>query len=324
MRISIGMCTYNGERFLREQLASFVGQTRLPDELVVCDDRSKDGTWKILEEFRADAPFDVTLVQNETNLGSTANCEKALSLCTGDVLLPSDQDDAWLPGKLEAIERAFAANPGASVVIGDVVVVDARLRPLGWTLWEAHGFDAARQDKMRADPVGTLLERNHATAGGMAFRAERRAEAFPCSRLWIHDGWIALMAAMKGDVVIVPETMMLYRQHGSNQVGGARATRWQQLRTNLRDHTRDMRATYRKDHAYWNAALERLAAISTDDPVRRAAVEGLRERVAHLAARGDLPAARGARLAHVRAELRTGRYGRFSGGALSALKDLLL
>lgn len=325
MRLSIGMCTYNGEKWLPEQLASIVGQTRPPDELVVTDDRSKDGTWEILERFQREAPFDVTIVRNEENLGSTANCEKALSLCTGDVLLPSDQDDVWLPGKLAAIERAFAKNPRATVAIGDCIVVKEDLRPLGYSMFEAHSYTPALRELMARDPIRVLTFQNFATAGGMAFRADTRPYAFPCSRKWIHDGWIALMAAMKGDVVTVPESMMLYRQHGRNQVGAGHATPARQAWTNLKNRFRDQRSLWMERAEYWAAALERLETLAKDaDPVRQAAVADLREKVAHLAARGDLPRSRLARVARVRAELATGRYRRFSGGALSAVKDVVL
>ena len=79
-KISIALCTYNGEQFLREQLESFTCQRRLPDELIVSDDRSTDGTVSIVERFASQAPFPVALVVNDENLGSTRNFEKAISI----------------------------------------------------------------------------------------------------------------------------------------------------------------------------------------------------------------------------------------------------
>ena len=79
--ISIAMCTYNGEKFLSEQLASILRQSYLPDELVICDDKSQDGTTSIIEEFAAKAPFPVRLYKNEVNLGYKKNFEKAACLC---------------------------------------------------------------------------------------------------------------------------------------------------------------------------------------------------------------------------------------------------
>src|SRR3954470_17842517 len=94
---SVAMCTYNGARFLGEQLASVAAQTRPPDELVVCDDRSTDETASLVRDFAAAAPFRVRLHVNERNLGSTRNFERAVSLCEGDLIALSDQDDEWLP-----------------------------------------------------------------------------------------------------------------------------------------------------------------------------------------------------------------------------------
>ena len=103
MKISIALCTYNGEKFLREQLDSFSVQTRLPDEVVVGDDCSTDRTVEILEEWAKTAPFRVEIVRNPQNLGYEKNFEQTMLRCTGDVIFPSDQDDVWLPEKLSRL-----------------------------------------------------------------------------------------------------------------------------------------------------------------------------------------------------------------------------
>ena len=84
-KISIALCTKNGARFLTEQLASFRRQTRLPDELVICDDCSNDGTIEIIKRFAETSAFPVLFNRNENNLGSTVNFERAISLCAGDI-----------------------------------------------------------------------------------------------------------------------------------------------------------------------------------------------------------------------------------------------
>ena len=92
MKVSIALCTYNGSEFLGEQLASFLTQTRLPDEIVVCDDCSLDSTVQILDDFAAHAPFPVRIYRNEKNLRSTKNFEQAIDLCEGDIILLADQE----------------------------------------------------------------------------------------------------------------------------------------------------------------------------------------------------------------------------------------
>ena len=111
MKISIAMATYNGARFLPEQLDSFSRQTRLPDELVVSDDGSQDETVAILEEFRARAPFVVRIVHNSERGGHAQNFGFALSHCTGDLISISDQDDVWKPEKIAWVDAIASHFP---------------------------------------------------------------------------------------------------------------------------------------------------------------------------------------------------------------------
>src|SRR5689334_15342031 len=105
------MCTYNGAQFLNEQLASIVAQTRLPDELVICDDCSTDKTRALLTTFAATSPIKIKLKINQVRLGSTKNFEQAIGLCESDIIALCDQDDIWLPDKLALTEDAFTTNP---------------------------------------------------------------------------------------------------------------------------------------------------------------------------------------------------------------------
>ena len=132
-RISIAMATYNGARFVREQLDSFSAQTRLPDELVVTDDCSTDDTVRVVEEFARTAPFAVTVHRNPKNLGYAPNFEKALAMCTGDIVFLSDQDDVWFPEKIARVIRYFEKEPCTQVVINDALLVDEQLNSTGHT-----------------------------------------------------------------------------------------------------------------------------------------------------------------------------------------------
>ena len=91
MRISVALCTLNGEKFLRTQLASLVDQTMQIDELVVFDEGSTDKTMEILLQYKDRLPMQIH--QNATRLGTYRNFEKAISTCTGDYIFPADQDD---------------------------------------------------------------------------------------------------------------------------------------------------------------------------------------------------------------------------------------
>src|SRR5881275_3323550 len=110
-RISIALCTFDGAEFLWEQLESFLAQTRQPDELIVNDDNSVDETLELVERFAQNVPFKVSLQVNENTLGSTANFQQAVERCSGDFIFLSDQDDVWLPEKIEKMLAAFESRP---------------------------------------------------------------------------------------------------------------------------------------------------------------------------------------------------------------------
>lgn len=226
--VSIALCTYNGAPFLREQLDSIAAQTRLPDELVVCDDGSTDGTAQIVREFAKAAPFPVRLTVNEANLRAYRNFEKAMSLCTGDCVFFCDQDDLWRPrkvevlaGRLEEAEAAFGRSTPL-LVHCDLEVVDGALRTLAPSMVRAEG----------ACPTATgLLLSNTVTGCASAFNRAlvELASPFPDpavahGRLW-HDWWLALCAAAAGRLMFVDEPLVRYRQHGANTLGATRESR---------------------------------------------------------------------------------------------------
>ncbi len=108
-KVSVVMCTYNGERFLREQLESIIGQTYPIYELLIQDDRSTDATWTILQEYEAKYSF-VKVVRNEKNVGVAENFRRAFYLVTGDYIVVSDQDDIWFNNKIEHMLDAIGDN----------------------------------------------------------------------------------------------------------------------------------------------------------------------------------------------------------------------
>lgn len=126
LKISIALATFNGARFLKEQLASLAEQTSLPSELVVTDDGSTDETQAILESFACVAPFQVSFHRNDQRLGYGMNFLKAASLCSGDVIAFCDQDDVWLPAKLERLRKAFGHSQ-ADFVAHAAEVTDSHL-----------------------------------------------------------------------------------------------------------------------------------------------------------------------------------------------------
>ena len=155
-RISVALCTYNGAKYLAEQLDSIAAQTLAPTEMIVCDDGSTDGTLGMVEHFASRASFPVRLRSNAENLGSTENFSRAIRACRGDVVALADQDDVWLPQKLERIARAFETHPRAGVAFSDATVVDEDLNPLG-RLWETVGFTRAQQRRLARGRAAEVL-----------------------------------------------------------------------------------------------------------------------------------------------------------------------
>ena len=127
MKISIAMATYNGQTFLLEQLQSFTEQTILPDEVVITDDCSSDKTVALINSFKKTAPFKIRVYSNEKNLGYTQNFNKALQLCTNDLIFLSDQDDVWLPTKIEYMLNLTLQYPDKDLFMIDAELVDDSL-----------------------------------------------------------------------------------------------------------------------------------------------------------------------------------------------------
>ena len=220
MQVSVAMCTYNGARYLGEQLRSLTTQQRFPDELVICDDRSTDGTVALLQDFVAVAPFPVRLIQNPQNLGYSRNFSKAIGLCTGDIVALADQDDVWYPEKLQQLELVFQNKPEVEGAFSDGDILDTRSQPAGRTLWQSFLFGPDDQERFRTGhAVDALLRRNVVT--GMAFALRRSVfDVLPSiPRSWMHDGWFAMMLAVRSSLYACPERLVGYRVHHEQQAG---------------------------------------------------------------------------------------------------------
>jgi glycosyltransferase involved in cell wall biosynthesis len=220
MKLSLALATYNGQAFLRDQLDSFLSQTRRPDELVVSDDRSADHTLEILSEFRAKAPFPVRVMQNEHRLGIKQNFERVIAHCDGDVIFLSDQDDVWAPEKLARHEAVYRAHPEVGLVFSNGDVVDHALSPLGYTLYEAFAIHKRRQRAMNTGrALNELAKCSRATGATLSFRANMRDVLLPFPEHWVHDEWIAILLSALARVHHLPESLIQYRRHQAQAIG---------------------------------------------------------------------------------------------------------
>jgi glycosyltransferase involved in cell wall biosynthesis len=205
--LSVAMATYNGETYLPEMLESLGAQTRLPDELVVRDDGSSDGTVAVLEEYAGRAPFPVRLLDGGERLGYAQNFVAASSACTGDVIFFADQDDSWRPTKLERV--ALATDPARSQAL-------------------FHDFTLMSDDGTEIAPsfYGVLAERGFGPAVALKGCSMTVTRAFldmwgwpPASTTISHDFWVALISTAFGQRLTLDEILIDHRIHADNTSG---------------------------------------------------------------------------------------------------------
>ena len=198
--ISVCMPTYNGERYVGEQVASILRSPNV-DEVLVSDDGSDDGTRRLLIGL---ADPRIRLIEGP-RAGLVKNYEHLLTQVRGDHIFLADQDDVWLPGKVEAMTHALA---GADLALSDCVVVDGALQPLRPSFFAARG---SRPGLLRN------LVRNSYLGCCMAFNRRLLSYALPFpAQLPMHDWWLGLVAELFGTVRFVPTPLVMYRRHGEN------------------------------------------------------------------------------------------------------------
>ncbi len=253
MKLSVSMITFQGAAYLKAQMDSILGQSIPVHEIIVCDDGSTDGTREILAAYAADNP-QIQLHFNEKNLGTIANMQQCLRKTTGDLIFLADQDDVWLPTKVEKMLAFFQENPEADAVFSNADIIDeVGETQFGMTLWDIIGFPYGQVDladfETRVDNV--------VTGAGLAFKRNQELleKDIPQIPGLLHDGWIGLHFAAKNNLNANPERLFQYRSHANQQVGGKIKERQALLDFNL--------AVYdgfpvMKDYATWKAAMKRL------------------------------------------------------------------
>lgn len=214
--ISIAMCTFNGEKYIKEQIESIINQSLIPDEIVICDDCSKDNTVNIIKETLDNWSGKVHLVVNEKNLGYRKNFEKAISLCNGDIIFLSDQDDVWNRNKIEIMFNALNNSSDAILAFHDVEIVDENLNLIKKSFWKLLKFD---YQKFLQSDFRRVFEGNVVQGSACVFRKELFNCARPFPEAAVHDEWLGLVALTKGKIIPVNKPLAKYRQSGNNAVG---------------------------------------------------------------------------------------------------------
>ncbi len=316
--ISVALCTCNGEKFLREQLDSILGQTRSVDEIVICDDASTDSTVEIIRSFLPRAPIRLTI--NSQRLGVTENFARAISLCSGGIIFLADQDDRWQADKVATLAEVLA-DESIGLAFSNAGAVGENGQGAGYRLWESIWFDDAERRQMESGGAMDVLLRHAVAAGStLAFKADYLPLILPIPDFPnSHDIWIALLIAGVARVRPVDRDLIDYRLHGANQVGMRRRGLLGQLEM-ARWQVRTDAFAYAAD--FHEAARTRLAGNGRW-PVEAATLKLLDEKVRHSRIRHDLPGGL-AKIGRIKAEWGNGNYRRYSYGFKSVLQDLFL
>ncbi len=219
MPISVAMATFNGSRYLREQLGSIATQSLLPAELVVSDDGSSDDTLALVSSFAECAPFPVRLLPRDEQRGFADNFLHAARACRHDLIAFCDQDDIWLPHKLATAAQRMDRD-ASLLAMHRLTTTDEAMKPIG--LW-TQGIE-----KDDVFPALTLDPYINGWGNSMLFRRwlvteipsdHRPRQPEHAERPLSHDTWIYVLAAALGNVSHIAEPLVLYRQHGRNAIG---------------------------------------------------------------------------------------------------------
>ena len=331
VRLSIVLATWQGERYLLKQLTSFLGQTRLPDELVVVDDASEDRTLAILEEFASVAPFRVQIIRNEVRQGSTVAFGTGLAAATGEIVAFADQDDLWLPQKLARLEAPFIEDPSTTFAFSDALVIDENDVADSTTMWQVRRFGADLQERVRTAPFSELAHRFLATGCTIAFRADLREALLPFPTgmsdtipPMIHDRWLSIVLSGIGAVAVIDEPLVAYRVHTAQQIGLANISAskppLQRYLGRLLTKREDRRSPRHYQLAHLVEARRRLADLGLAGEHALAEIDAV---IRHQTLRCNMAERHTARIVPIIRELVLGRYHQYSRGWSSAAFDLL-
>lgn len=223
-RISVALATYNGEKFLCDLLQSVLSQTVKVDEIVISDDCSTDNTSSIIKGFQDNnADVEWIVIQNDSNLGFRKNFRQAINRCTGDYIFLCDQDDIWVPEKVEHCLSYLKNNDQIMALISDFKTIDS----CGRFLQANQKTESLVVSDTIIDNTSVLnkIQLHHALyrtqgQGAATVITRELAELYRHTTInWAHDHLVDVIAALKGGLYYTKEQLFYYRIHGNNTIG---------------------------------------------------------------------------------------------------------
>ncbi|KAA0548343.1 glycosyltransferase family 2 protein [Bacillus sp. BGMRC 2118] len=205
MNVSVAMATYNGEKFIKEQIDSILSQLDAEDELIISDDHSKDRTGEIIQEYTKNDSRVKFFLNDEK--GVTSNFENAIKRTQNEIIFLSDQDDIWKPEKVETVKSYYKKHPEIYMIMSDITVVDQNLNPTIESFYQHRGS--------RTGVLKNIIKNSYIGCA-MSFRKELKSKVLPIPRnVPMHDMWIGLVADMDKSAMLIPESLVYYRRHES-------------------------------------------------------------------------------------------------------------
>jgi len=199
--ISIALCTYNGEKYLEEQLLSLVGQSYQNVEIIAVDDCSSDQTYSILKKY--EKQYGIKIYQNENNLGFVKNFEKAIGLCNGEYIALADQDDVWDLQKIEILKKNIHDH---LLIYHNSELINSSGSSKGKTMLDLMNFVKG------SNPLSFLFF-NCISGHSVLFKRDLLNYFFPVPEFLFHDMWLGFVASSLGSITYVEQCLVKYRQH---------------------------------------------------------------------------------------------------------------
>ncbi|KQR52177.1 hypothetical protein ASF88_11445 [Leifsonia sp. Leaf336] len=313
--VGVALCTFNGEPYVAEQLRSIVAQSSPPVLIVVGDDGSTDRTIEVVRATVGDT-VRLSVLPEGARLGVTRNFERTIVAVDAPLVALSDQDDVWHPGRIARLAPLFD-DSSLLLVHTDARLVGPDGAPLGRSLFddlEVSPDELALERSGRA--FEAFLRRNLATGATMVFRRSLLESALPFPEGWVHDEWLAVIAAALGGVAVVADQTIDYRQHGANQIGVTAPTLSYKIGRVFERRGERNRILARR----FAILADRLDTLPVAESVRRAA----RAKAEFEARRAAMPSGRLRRALPVLRLAATKAYGRYaSRGVADIGRDLL-
>ena len=221
------LATYNGQEYLKEQIDSILAQSNQDWQLLIRDDASDDDTLNIIKDYVARYSDNIKLIEDSgCHLGASLNFQRLLENSIAEYIMFSDQDDVWLPPKIEATlnlmkatEKAYPNKP--ILVHTDLRVVDSQLKTIAKSTWRYQ-----RSFPETGNDLSKVILQNVATGCTIMINRKAKTISLPIPKEAVmHDWWIAINVAKHGKIVYIPDQLVLYRQHHNNVVGAKKVPR---------------------------------------------------------------------------------------------------